>query len=138
MLTVKNRIITLLCLLVTLFAQTYSVSSVASMSVPGSSAQMHIADDSVQPHGELMAGMDMLCQDMTAAEAMNCCAEMDTGNMDCCDCNASCASVQCASSAFTTSSAGLDASREHLLAALAAEQLPVQAPASLYRPPITH
>ncbi|MBN3562706.1 hypothetical protein [Aliamphritea spongicola] len=124
----------LICALVTLVAQTYSVSSVASMtdSPVGMETAHHVSTES-------MSDLAMLCQDMSAAEAMACCEDMSAGSLtQCCDCDASCASMQCASSVFTAGSAGLDMIRERQILPQLRQDLPAQALSSLYRPPIAH
>ncbi len=133
MLTRLNRFTMLLCILVTMVAQTYSLSSVASVS------NTHIGMAAMQSVSESSSNMAMICQGMSTAEAMACCMNMaDSLQGECCDCDANCASMQCASSVFTANSAGLNMRKDrHLLSQLQLH-LPVQSLSSLYRPPITH
>lgn len=134
MLSRLNKLMMLICALVTLVAQTYSVSSVASMtdSPVGMEMAHHVSTEPV-------SDLAMFCQEMSAADAMACCEDMAAGSLtQCCDCEASCASMQCASSVFTAGSAGLNMVRERQLLPQLRQDLPAQALSSLYRPPIAH
>ena len=92
----------------------------------------------MQSGTESPSDMAMICQDMSTAEAIACCMNMaDSSQGECCDCDASCASMQCASSVFTANSAGLNMTKDRHLLPQLQQHLPVQSLSSLYRPPIT-
>lgn len=94
MLSKNNRLIMLFCAVVTLFTQFYSVSSVAMPSMDSDS---------------VMSDMLMTC----SADEHSACCDSEAGSMpaNCCECDMSCASSHCASSASMIQADATDISK---------------------------